>query len=161
MNSKLTFTPAQIKKFKQAYAATRNTDWRIHSNSVTTIQAFRTLMGAFPGLLRDWNGAYATTKRSNGRKSSTSARRGGKTANALNKNTGTGTKTRSSSSSRNSTTSRSKASSGKRAQRWNANSKSSASRTNANRWNGKRNTSTRSSTWNKRGTNSTKSRRAA
>lgn len=64
MTTKTTFTPSQIQKLATAFRTTCNTDWKIRTNSVTAVQAFRTVLSAFPGLLRDWNGFYQSSKQS-------------------------------------------------------------------------------------------------
>ncbi|MBI5363813.1 MAG: hypothetical protein HZA53_11590 [Planctomycetes bacterium] len=149
MNSKLTFTPTQIQKFSKAFKTTRNTDWKIQTNSVTTIQAFRTLMSAFPGLIRDWNGFYATTMRAT-------------TKNARRNTSKRITKARKSTNQRSTTIAR-KNTRATNAKRWNTTSKRSTTRTGANtkRWNAKKNTTTRSTPWNTRRTITSKTRRAA
>jgi hypothetical protein len=63
MTTKITFTPTQIQKLATAYRTTTSTDWKIRTNSVSAVQAFRTVMNAIPGLIRDWNNFHATTKR--------------------------------------------------------------------------------------------------
>ena len=68
--TKTTFTPTQIQKLATAYRTTCSTEWKIRTNSVSAVQAFRTVMNAFPSLIKDWNTFYKISKRI-GTKSST------------------------------------------------------------------------------------------
>lgn len=55
MNHKSKLTPAQIRQLSRSFRTIRTADWSLNTNSVSAVQAFRTLITHFDGLLQDWN----------------------------------------------------------------------------------------------------------
>ena len=55
MQYKSKLTPAQIRQLSRSFRTIRTADWSLNTNSVSAVQAFRTLITHFDGLLTDWN----------------------------------------------------------------------------------------------------------
>lgn len=55
MKHKSKLTPAQIRQLSSSFRTIRTADWSLNTNSVSAVQAFRTLITHFDALLWDWS----------------------------------------------------------------------------------------------------------
>jgi hypothetical protein len=55
MQHKSKLTSAQFRQLSRSFRTIRSADWSLNTNSVSAVQAFRTLITHFDALLGDWN----------------------------------------------------------------------------------------------------------
>lgn len=55
MQQKSKLTPAQYRQLASSFRTIRTADWSLNTNSVSAVQAFRTLITHFDAILQDWN----------------------------------------------------------------------------------------------------------
>lgn len=62
MQQKSKLTPAQYRQLSRSFRTIRTADWSLNTNSVSAVQAFRTLITHFDAILQDWNTWNRTSK---------------------------------------------------------------------------------------------------